>query len=185
MDGELIDRARRGDIAGYGELVRRYQVVAVRAAYLITGDTAAAEDVAQEAFVRAFKALDRFEPDAPFRPWLLQIVTHEALNRRRSDRRRVRIERQAFEVERADLEVDAPEVEVLAWERHDQLEEALSELKDMDRIVLIYRYLMEMPVNEIARVLGCTESTVRTRMSRALTRLREQMIERMEPSSHD
>src|SRR5436190_13860216 len=84
---ELVERARRGDVASYEELVRRYQHLAVRTAYVIAGG-ADADDAAQEAFVKAYGALGRFRAGASFRPWLLRIVANEAINRRRSARRR-------------------------------------------------------------------------------------------------
>ena len=73
-DRELIERARGGDVGAYEALVRRYQDVAVRAAYVVAGADEA-EDAAQEAFVKAYRALGTFRLDAPFRPWLLRIVT--------------------------------------------------------------------------------------------------------------
>ena len=87
-DAELAERARRGDVAAYERLVRRYQQLAVRTAYVITGQSADAQDAAQEAFVKAYYAMGRFRSGAPFRPWLLRIVANEAINRRRSSRRK-------------------------------------------------------------------------------------------------
>jgi RNA polymerase sigma factor (sigma-70 family) len=81
---KLAEQAREGDTAAYEGLVRMHQAVAFRAAYLATGDAPKAEDATREAFVKAFRALDRFRPGAPFRPWLLAVVANEARNRRRS-----------------------------------------------------------------------------------------------------
>jgi RNA polymerase sigma-70 factor (ECF subfamily) len=83
-DSQLAARARGGDTAAFRYLKLRHQQVAFRAAYLITNDAAEAEDAAQDAFVKAFYALDRFRDGAPFRPWLLRIVANEARNRRRT-----------------------------------------------------------------------------------------------------
>ncbi|MDP9321875.1 MAG: siderophore-interacting protein, partial [Chloroflexota bacterium] len=77
-----MERARRGDQDAYGELVTRYQALAARVAYVITASPAEAEDVTQDAFVKAYYALDRFREGAPFRPWLLRIVANEAKNRK-------------------------------------------------------------------------------------------------------
>src|SRR4029077_10773432 len=82
-DSELVERARRGDEDAYEELVRAYQGIAFRTAYVIAGSASDAEEAAQEAFVKAYRALGRFRPGSPFRPWLLQIVANEARNRRR------------------------------------------------------------------------------------------------------
>ena len=88
-DVELARLARDGDVAAYGELVERYREVAFRTAWLITRSSAEAEDAAQEAFVKAFYALDRFRAGEEFRPWVLRIVSNEAKNRRRSVGRRM------------------------------------------------------------------------------------------------
>ena len=85
---ELVERAKRGDEDAYEELVRAYQGIAFRTAYLVAGNAADAEDAAQEGFVKAHRALGRFRRGSPFRPWLLQIVANEARNRRRSAGRR-------------------------------------------------------------------------------------------------
>src|SRR5213594_2739355 len=87
-DAELVERARRGDTHAYEELVRMYQQLAVRTAYVITANGADAQDAAQEAFVKAYYGLARFREGASFRPWLLRIVANEAINRRRAGRRR-------------------------------------------------------------------------------------------------
>ena len=87
-DGELFARAQRGDQVAYEEVVRRYQDIAFRTAYVITGSAADAEDAAQEGFVKAFRALATFREGAEPRPWLLRIVANEARNRARSAGRR-------------------------------------------------------------------------------------------------
>src|SRR6266545_2703181 len=90
-DAELVERAKTGDQDAYAELVTRYQAIAARTAYVITGTSADAEEAAQEAFVKAYYALGRFREGAPFRPWLLRIVANEARNRRRSGGRRAHL----------------------------------------------------------------------------------------------
>jgi DNA-directed RNA polymerase specialized sigma24 family protein len=96
-DTELIERARSGDTDAYAALVQRYQELAVRGAYLVTGDVAEAEDAAQQAFVKAYFALDRVRLGAPFRPWLLRIVVNEASNLRKAAQRRAHREARAVE----------------------------------------------------------------------------------------
>src|SRR5258708_24999718 len=91
-DSELFARAQRGDTAAYEEIVRRYQQIAFRTAYVITGSAAEAEDAAQDGFVKAFRALGRFRPGAPPRPWILRIVANEARYRVRSSHRRLGLE---------------------------------------------------------------------------------------------
>src|ERR1700739_897191 len=87
-DSDLLARAQRGDAAAYEEIVQRYQQIAFRTAYLITGSAADAEDAAQEGFVKAYRALGRFRAGADPRPWLMRIVANEARNRVRSSQRR-------------------------------------------------------------------------------------------------
>lgn len=84
---ELVERAKRGDGRAYETLVRQYEEVAFRTAFLITGDADDAEDATQSAFLKAYLHLSRFRSDAPFRPWMLQIVANEAKNARRSHQR--------------------------------------------------------------------------------------------------
>src|SRR5215218_3647441 len=87
-EAELVERARRGDLEAWETLVRTYQGIALRTAYLLAGNAADAEEAAQDAFVKAYRALWRFRTGAPFKPWLLRIVANEARNRRRSAGRR-------------------------------------------------------------------------------------------------
>ena len=89
---QLVERARRGERAAYEELVLADGTVAFRTAYVLTGGAEDAEEAVQDGFVKAWRALARFRPDEPFRPWLLRIVANEAKNRRRSAARRTRLE---------------------------------------------------------------------------------------------
>jgi RNA polymerase sigma factor (sigma-70 family) len=168
---ELVRRARRGDVSAYEELVRRYQGIAHRTAYLITGQAAEAEDATQQAFVKAHRALDRFDPDRPFRPWLLRIVGNEARNLRRSAGRRASLEL-ALAREREVLAA-SPEHEAMARERHRALFRALGGLGESDRRVIALRYFLDLSEAEMADVLDVAPGTVKSRLSRALGRLRE------------
>src|SRR5215211_2025445 len=87
-DSEAILRAREGDGSAYAALVTNHQESAFRAAFLVLRDASAAEDIAQEAFVRAYRELRRFRAGESFRPWLLRIVTNLALNQKRAGGRR-------------------------------------------------------------------------------------------------
>jgi RNA polymerase sigma-70 factor (ECF subfamily) len=174
-DAELVEQARRGDTHAYDALVVRYQDLAFRTAWLITGDTAEAEDAAQDAFVKAYAALARFRVGAAFRPWLLRIVANEARNRRVAVRRRATLSLRAA----ADVSVPAagpsPEAAVLADEQRRVLIDALNLLREDDRMVIAYRYFLDLSEAEMAEVLGCARGTVKSRLARALARLRERM----------
>ncbi len=172
-DTRLIERACAGDVDAYGELVRRYQELAIRAAYLILGDAAEAEDAVQDAFVKVYDALPRFHADAPFRPWVLRIVVNEAHDRRRAEGRRVALLARVT-LGRAE-QGESPESIALATERRVMLLRALDELRDEERLVVTCRYFLALSEAEIAEVLGCARGTVKSRLSRALRRLRDRL----------
>ncbi len=173
-DAKLIERARGGDTAAYEGLVRAHQGVAFRAAYLILGDAVEAEDALQEAFVKAYRALARFKPGSPpFRPWILAIVANEAKNRRRAASRRVGLFLRAAEEAPREDGPPSPEAAVVAAERRTELLEALEGLREEDRAVIGYRYFLELSEAETAAILGCARGTVKSRLSRALGRLRQ------------
>ncbi len=174
-DKQLVVRAQSGDVGAYEELVRRYQRAAHRTAFFITGDAADAEDAAQTAFVKGFYALGRFRKDAPFRPWILKIAANEARNRRRSAGRRTTLQlRLSEDRSRAD-EAPSPEAAVLAEEPRLRLLAAMNRLSESDRLVLAYRYFMELSEEEIAAALACARGTVKSRLSRSTARLRAEL----------
>jgi RNA polymerase sigma factor (sigma-70 family) len=172
---ELVERARRGDADAYAELVRAHQAVAFRTALLICGDEAEAEEAAQDGFVKAHRALGRFRAGEPVRPWLLTIVANEARNRRRAAGRRAA----------ATLRLAAagppsgtsPEGEVLAAERRGALLAGLGSLRPDDRLVIGCRYLLDLSEAETAATLGIRPGTVKSRLSRSLERLRDELGE--------
>lgn len=174
-DSELVRRARAGDERAYEELVRRHQDVAFRVAVLVAGNAADAQDAAQEALVKAYYALDRFRLDAPFRPWLLRIVANEARNRRRSAGRRAQLELAVSAQRSSGGAAPSPEEAALARERQTALLAALNRLREADREVVAHRYLLELSEAETAAVLGCRVGTVKSRLSRALARLRAEL----------
>lgn len=172
-DGDLVGRAREGEVGAYEELVRRYQALAHRTAYLVTGDAGDAEDAAQTAFLKAYSALPRFDPDRPFRPWLLRIVMNEARNRRRWRRRRSELELEE-EHERAAGD-PSPEERAEAAERRAVVLAALNGLRPEERLTIACRYFLELSEAEMAEVLGVARGTVKSRLSRALSRLRTRL----------
>jgi RNA polymerase sigma-70 factor (ECF subfamily) len=173
-DADLIARARAGDDRAYGMLVSRHQTVAFRTAYVITGQAADAEDAAQEAFIKARAALGRFREGAPFRPWLLTIVANEARNRRRAAGRRIALVGRVAASEKP-APVPLPEAEALAGDDRRELAEALRRLAPDHREVVVLRYLLDLSEAECAAALRCRPGTVKSRLSRALARLRTEM----------
>jgi RNA polymerase sigma-70 factor (ECF subfamily) len=176
-DGELFARAQRGDEAAYEEIVHRYQQVAFRTAYVITGSAADAEDAAQEGLVKAYRALATFRPGAEPRPWLLRIVANEARNRVRSTGRRHKLELRLAEGYRPGGAAPSPEAAAVAAEDRSRLLSLVNELSDEDRLVISSRYLLELSGEETAAALGIAEGTVKSRLSRALARLRARVEE--------
>jgi RNA polymerase sigma-70 factor (ECF subfamily) len=172
-EGDLIERARHGDVTAFEMLVRAHQAVAFRTAWVASGGADDAEDAAQEGFMKAFAALPRFRHGAPFRPWLLTIVANEARNRRRSASRRAMLALRAPEAGAGDAAIEAsPEAAVLATERRTALLDAINRLPEPDREVIAYRYLLELSEAETAAALGVPVGTAKSRLSRAIDRLR-------------
>lgn len=152
--------------------MRRYQEIAFRVAYVITGSASDAEEAAQDGFVKAYFALPRFRTDAPFRPWLLQIVANEARNRRRSATRRFTVALDESMAEQIVEPADSPEEHLLHAERAAQLAGCLNELSESDRQMLASRYLLDLSEAELAAAFGIARGTVKSRLSRALRRAR-------------
>jgi RNA polymerase sigma factor (sigma-70 family) len=172
---QLVARAKRGELDAYEEIVKTHQTMAFRTAWVITGSAADAEEAAQDAFVKAHAALPRFRAGAPFRPWLLTIVANEARNRARAAGRREKLALRAREERRPGGAVPSPEAVLLVSERREELLAALGRLSESDRQAIACRYFLELSEAETAAALDCARGTVKSRLSRALDRLRAQM----------
>jgi RNA polymerase sigma-70 factor (ECF subfamily) len=172
-DQALVERARTGDVNAYEALVQQYQQLAYRVAYQVTGDAADAEDAAQEAFVNAYYALGRFRPGAPFKPWLCRIVANEARNRRMSAHRRTALAERAHRAQASGEAAPSPEAAAEASEFRATLVETLGRLRDDDRLILSYRLFFDFSEADMAEALKLPKGTVKSRLSRALTRLRD------------
>lgn len=155
-------------LVDFEALVAEHRALMVRVAYLITGSEAEAEDATQEALVKAYNALPRFHPGAPFRPWLMRIVANEAKNRRKAAARRWGLADRTPEPH----PIPSPEGAALQAEERALVLEVLKDLRDEDRQVITHRYLLDMNEAETAEALGWPRGTVKSRLSRAMTRLR-------------
>jgi RNA polymerase sigma factor (sigma-70 family) len=171
---DLIARARGGDADAYARLVGPHRAAAVRMAMSITRSAAEAEDAAQDALVKAHAALDRLDPDLTVRPWLLTIVANEARNRARSAGRREHLASRAAAAGADGASPPSDDLLVSAEEREDVLA-ALARLPHGDREVIGLRYLLELSEADTADALGVRRGTVKSRLSRAMSRLRTEM----------
>ncbi|HET7508108.1 MAG TPA: sigma-70 family RNA polymerase sigma factor [Solirubrobacterales bacterium] len=162
----LVREAQNGSGAAMARLYSLHWRGAYRAAYLVVHDAAAAEDIAQDAFLAAVDALDRFDRRRPFRPWLHRIVVNRALDwaRREALRRRVDGAESVFE--------PLPPPEEIGGE----MIAALKELPAEQRAVVVLRHLLEYTPGEIAEMLELPRGTVNSRLRRGLDRLREAAV---------
>ncbi|HAH06088.1 MAG TPA: RNA polymerase subunit sigma-70 [Elusimicrobia bacterium] len=162
----LVLRAKAGDEKAFAELIALHGKAAYRLALAITGDPADAEDAAQDAFLRAFRALERFDAERPFGPWILKIAANRALTRA-GRRRRERPLEEAMEM---------PEPTAVK-EDLESLRRGLDELDPLDRSLLALRYEAGLSVAAIAEALGIREGAAKVRLFRARQRLMGSMKE--------
>ena len=178
-DAEAVARARGGDLDAYAVLVARYTLRAHRCAFLL-GAGEEADDVVQEAFVKAFRHLSGFRADEAFGPWLLRIVVNETKNLTRARRRRAALALRVGTTDPGAAAADGPVDEVLAAERRVRLVAAVNALPDKERQVLVCRYFLELSEAETAQVLAWPLGSVKSRTSRALSRLRRLLVPEQE-----
>jgi RNA polymerase sigma-70 factor (ECF subfamily) len=173
-DDELVLQSLDGRREAFGELVLRHQKMVFNLARYMLGDAHAAEDLAQEAFLHAYRALPGYRAQGKFPAWLRTIVTRLCLNHRRDTRR---------EIPWADLTghaaevTDGPERRVAEWERCAAVRRAIAALPPDYRDVIVLRYLEELTYEEIARHLGVPVSTIETRLHRAKKQLRQRLLD--------
>ncbi|MCX4669402.1 RNA polymerase sigma factor [Streptomyces sp. NBC_01381] len=181
----MIARVRAGEAEAYAELVRAFTGLALRAAAAL-GAGSDAEDVVQQAFFKAYCSLGRFREGSAFKPWLLSIVANETRNTVRSAvRQRSLVGREAALAEAEPLipESADPAVAALEVERRAALLAALERLSEEHRLVVTYRYLLEMDEAETAEALGWPRGTVKSRLNRALRKL-ERLLPRVPDGPH-
>ena len=166
----LIQRAVNGDVTAWEPLVLTHQQAVYRLAYLLLGDPDDAEDIAQETFLRAWKYLKRFDATRPLRPWLLSIASNLASNRRRSAGRYFAELTRAFRDE--PITTATVEEKNSQHTQADDLWKAVQTLSTPDQQIVYLRYFLDLSVTETAEVLQVAEGTVKSRMSRALEKLR-------------
>jgi RNA polymerase sigma-70 factor, ECF subfamily len=170
VETSLVEQAKQGDRNAYGELVRRHYSGVVQVVYRLCGDTGLAEDMAQEAFLRAWINLPSFHPQSSLRNWLYRIAVNAALDvlRRRPE--------ETLEDEEVLMLTDqtaGPETVLIEKERAAQLQQAMQSLPEAARSVLVLREYGDLSYQEIASVLEVPVGTVMSRLNYARNRLRE------------
>jgi RNA polymerase sigma-70 factor (ECF subfamily) len=166
------ERIRQGDSAAYEILVQEHQEAAFRLAYLILGDADEAQDVAQEAFIRAYRKLHQFDAERSFRPWILQITTNLARNRLRAVGRYVNALKRLVGATITHSPPTNTESESLKNCESQELWQAVKRLSTEHQEVIYLRFFLELSVIETAEALNIAEGTVKSRLNRALQQLR-------------
>jgi RNA polymerase sigma factor (sigma-70 family) len=168
-EAALVRHALNGDAAAWESLVEIHQEAVFRLAYLLLGDPDDAKDIAQDSFLRAWRHLRTFDATRPLRPWLLGIAANLARNRRRSAGRYLTALMRAFREEPVSERIE--EQSARSLQAH-ELWKAVQRLNVLDQQIVYLRYFLELPVAETAETLKIPEGTVKSRLSRALEKLR-------------
>ena len=168
-----VQRLKQGDIGGLEALFARHQVRAVRTAFLILQDEAAAQDVVQETFLRIYQKIHYFDETQPFEPYLLKSVVHAALNAARRLTKTISFDHDLTEIEALLQGSDLPEEQVEASQRSQQILSALAKLSPRQRSVIVQRYYLEMSEQEMSLSLQTAPGTVKWLLHAARNRLRD------------
>lgn len=169
-DKTAIQHLKRGDLAGLDVLVNRYQMKAVRTAYLITQDKHIAEDVMQNAFIRAYERIGQFDLSRPFEPWFMRLVANLSLNAVKSEQRIIQLEPQLEQNLVAKVLNPAHALE--KSEREAAIRQALKELPAEQRAVIVLRYYLDYSESEMAQELQAPLGTIRWRLHAARKKLK-------------
>jgi len=177
-DLQAILRLKFGDIGGLDALVARYQVRALRTAFLITQDAALAQDVVQDAFLSAYRAIHGFQLGKPFAPWFMRIVVNGAIQTARRGQQYAALtaddEEDDFDVSEGisavslEQTVEAAQTEAAIWA-------ALADLAPERRAVIVLRYYLELSESEMAAHLAIPVGTVKSRLHAAKRQLRDRL----------
>lgn len=174
-----VQAARRGDPEAFAHLVRRFQRQAVAVAYRFVGNGTDAADVAQDAFVRAYRSLEQLEDERRFKPWLMRIVTNLSLNFRRGRKQAATVvleegmESGLVAYGGAGHGRSSSRDDLAARELRQRIDEAMSTLPDKQRAALILFSIEGLPQKDVADILGCTVELVKWNVFQARKKLRE------------
>ncbi len=172
-DREAIRRMKNGEIGGLERLVTKYQVRAVRAAFLVTHDEALAEDVVQDTFIRLYQRINRFDETRAFAPYLMRSVVNAALNAMRRNGKAVSFDAEPAQLETLLEEAASVESQVEFSQLSAKILQALAKLSPRQRAVIVQRYYLEMSEQEMAMTLNVASGTIKWLLHAARNRLRD------------
>ncbi|MEE8045495.1 MAG: sigma-70 family RNA polymerase sigma factor [Dehalococcoidia bacterium] len=170
LERQAVEKCRAGDTGEFHVIVSLHSAAMFRTAYGITGDYSLAEDAVQDAFVRAWKRFKQFQPNTNLRNWLTRILVNRVIDLSR------RKQLPTVDIAKAETKpspVRGPEESLLSLDDRHRLDVALRTLSAEHRVVVVLRYYEQMTVPEIASATGWREGTVKSRLSRAMTTLRD------------
>lgn len=175
-DAALMQRAARGDLAAFEELVRKYQKSVINTAYRFTGNPSVAEELAQEVFVRIYKAARSYKPTARFSTWLFTIVRNICSNYRQREGKFDRFTTSNIDLTTRLQEKNNPESDLIRKQMQQEIQKAIQELPESLRLPLILSQFQKMQYSEIAKVMNLTLVAVKVRIHRARQSLMEKLI---------
>lgn len=178
-DQQAIARLKRGDINGLSTLISRYQVRAIRTAYLITQDAALAEDVVQDAFISVYHGIRSFDANRAFAPWFTRTVVNGAIKATRRQTVQHLLDHDDDQDSSLYLADPYPEPEILveSLETEALIWKALGELSAEHRAIIVLRFYLEMSETEMAEQLNIPVGTVKSRLHSAKRQLRQWLAE--------
>ena len=172
-EAEAIRLCQEGSPDAFRHLVEQHKNTLFGTAVLMTGNRAAAEEHVQEAFLSAWRGISGFRRGRPFKPWVVRILVNRIVSSRRTNRV------QTAPIEDAERVTGPADVleSAMSSERRDEVEAALSRLNPRHHQVVVLRYFAELTLSEISGAIGVREGTVKSRLSRALSRLRKELMQ--------
>ena len=186
-DGVLIERSRNGELDAFEQIVRRYENKVYNIAYRFLGNHSDAADLAQEVFLRIYKALPGFRGDSSLTTWIYRITSNVCRDEIRRQQRAHVVsidtgpgENNAYSVNHLENRGPTPEEVVEQDEFNSLVQKCLSELSEEHRLILIAREMQELSYEEIAEVMQCSLGTVKSRLSRARHAFKEKYLARRE-----
>lgn len=169
-----VEQLKQGNINGLEYLVKKFELVAVQAAALVTCDQALAEDVVQETFIKAYNRIHQFQPNQPFRPWFIRSVINAALrNTQVRNRQKLLGPTEIAEIETVKYSNGkSPEEIILEAETNQEVWQALEHLPPKKRAILVQRYFAGLSVKELSLFSGVPSGTIKWRLSEARKKLK-------------